>query len=344
MRNRIYHLKAILLATFLLFFSLIATPLFAKVLYGEGKAYIFGNHKSKAKKQALSTAKRDVLLQDLKSIIGAKKVKDNFSLLQKIIFSNPDYYLLKVKILQSSTKNGSYLLKLKAETDRNRIKPELLRNQIIFTEEDKKKIFLLYLPKNNASYDITNQKTKSFLTAISKQESIFSLKHNLNLNTKLLNSDISTIKKRLKTLGFDGVVIVDLYPLPDLEEGFVFQQSSINSSIVLSELDVKDIASNEVSFPIYTNSKKDSADYKKILDFSLMQLADILSSYVEDLLGDYYTIRDPKRFTLEFHKFNLLELRKIEIHNSLKNPARLLRIASFLPNFRQRKKDFLLLL
>ena len=75
MRNRIYHLKAILLATFLLFFSLIATPLFAKVLYGEGKAYIFGNHKSKAKKQALSTAKRDVLLQDLKSIIGAKKVK-----------------------------------------------------------------------------------------------------------------------------------------------------------------------------------------------------------------------------------------------------------------------------
>ena len=177
MRNRIYHLKAILLATFLLFFSLIATPLFAKVLYGEGKAYIFGNHKSKAKKQALSTAKRDVLLQDLKSIIGAKKVKDNFSLLQKIIFSNPDYYLLKVKILQSSTKNGSYLLKLKAETDRNRIKPELLRNQIIFTEEDKKKIFLLYLPKNNASYDITNQKTKSFLTAISKQESIFSLKH-----------------------------------------------------------------------------------------------------------------------------------------------------------------------
>ena len=37
---------------------LIATPLFAKVLYGEGKAYIFGNHKSKAKKQALSNRKK----------------------------------------------------------------------------------------------------------------------------------------------------------------------------------------------------------------------------------------------------------------------------------------------
>ena len=199
MRNRIYHLKAILLATFLLFFSLIATPLFAKVLYGEGKAYIFGNHKSKAKKQALSTAKRDVLLQDLKSIIGAKKVKDNFSLLQKIIFSNPDYYLLKVKILQSSTKNGSYLLKLKAETDRNRIKPELLRNQIIFTEEDKKKIFLLYLPKNNASYDITqNLVFQSFFNrGYIKEFSSFVFKFRLCFKEKILSCLLIAVKKDL---------------------------------------------------------------------------------------------------------------------------------------------------
>ena len=116
MRNRIYHFKAILLATFLLYSSLIATPLFAKVLYGEGKAYIFGTHKSKAKKQALSNAKRDVLLQDLENVIGAKKIKENFSLLQKIIFSNADYYLLKVKVLQSSTKNGSYFFQTTSRT------------------------------------------------------------------------------------------------------------------------------------------------------------------------------------------------------------------------------------
>ena len=108
------------------------------------------------------------------------------------------------------------------------------------------------------------------------------------------------------------MVIVDLYPLPALEEEFVFRKYSINSSIVLSELGIGNIASNKISFPIYTNSKKNSADYKKILYFSMGQLADILSSYIDNFLGDYYTIREPKRFTLKFYNFNLLELRKIE--------------------------------
>ena len=96
MKNRIY---AILLAIFLLYFSLITTTLSAKILYGDGKAYIFDAQKDKAKKQALVNAKRDVLLQDLNSMIGEKKVIENFSLLQKIILSNANYYLSGVKIL-----------------------------------------------------------------------------------------------------------------------------------------------------------------------------------------------------------------------------------------------------
>ena len=251
-------------------------------------------------------------MQDLENVIGAKKIKENFSLLQKIIFSNADYYLLKVKVLQSSTKNGSYFFKLQAEPNSSRIKSVLLRNKIIFSKENKKKIFLLYFPKNNASYSINNPKTKAFLSAIRNQETIFSLKYSLNLNTRLLNSNLPEIKKKLKILGFDAVVIVDLYPLPALEEEFVFRKYSINSSIVLSELGIGNIASNKISFPIYTNSKKNSADYKKILYFSMGQLADILSSYIDNFLGDYYTIREPKRFTLKFYNFNLLELRKIE--------------------------------
>ena len=45
---------------------------------GKVKPIFFGTHKSKAKKQALSNAKRDVLLQDLENVIGAKKIKENF--------------------------------------------------------------------------------------------------------------------------------------------------------------------------------------------------------------------------------------------------------------------------
>ena len=47
---------------------------------------------------------------------------------------------------------------------------------------------------------------------------------------------------------------------------------------MLNEIDVKNIDKNKISFPIYTNSKKNSENYKEILDISIEQLADILSS------------------------------------------------------------------
>ncbi len=312
MRNRIYRFKVILLAAFFLYSSLIAPALWAKILYGEGEAYIFKSQEKKAKKQALANAKRDILLQDLNSILGEKRVRENFSLLQKVILINTNHYLIKIKVLQSSIKEGSYFLNIQAEPNRSRIKSALLENKIIFPEEKKQKFFLLYLPKNPASYYINNQNTKTLFATIRNQGTTFSLIYDFNLNAKLLNSDISKIKKKLKLLGFDGVAIIDLYSLPVLEEGFFFQQYNITSSIVLNELNIKNIDTNKISFPIYTNSKKNSADYKKVLDFSIEQLADILSSYMDDYLGNYYAIEKPKRFTLEFQNFSLLELRKIE--------------------------------
>ena len=81
---------------------------------------------------------------------------------------------------------------------------------------------------------------------------------------------------------------------------------------MLNEIDVKNIDKNKISFPIYTNSKKNSENYKEILDISIEQLADILSSYINDSLEDYYTIQEPKRFILEFKNFNLLEVKNIE--------------------------------
>ena len=293
-------------------FSFLTTPLFAKILYGEGKAYIFKSQEKKAKKQALANAKRDILLQYLNSTLGKKKVGENFSLLQETILDQTDYYLTRIKVSQSSIKEGSYFLKLQAEPNRSQLKSSLLKNKIIFPEVKKHKFFLFYLPKNTSSYSINNRKTRNFFAAIRNQGTVFSLNYDLNLNTKLLNSDLSSIKKRLKTLGFDGIVIIDLYSSPVLEEGFTFQQYNITSSIMLNELGIKNIDSNKISFPIYTNNKKNSTDYKKVLDFSIAQLADILSSYVDDYLGSYYVVEEPKRYTLEFHNFTILELRKIE--------------------------------
>ena len=311
MRNSIYH-KAILLAIFFIYSSFLTTPLFAKILYGEGKAYIFKSQEKKAKKQAFANAKRDILLQDLNSILGEKKVRENFSLLQEIILTDTNYYLTKIQILESSIKEGSYFLNLQAEPNRSKIKNSLLKNKIFFPEEKKHQFFLLYVPKNSASYNINNQKTRNFFAAIRNQGTIFSLNYDLNLNTKLLNSDISTIKKRLKTLGFDGIVIIDLYSLSVLEDNFFLKQYNITSSVVLNEIGMKNIDTNKISFPIYTNNEKNSTNYKKVLDFSIEQLADILSSYIDDYLGNYYAIEKSKRFTLEFQNFTLLELRKIE--------------------------------
>ena len=253
-----------------------------------------------------------MLLQDLNSMIGEKKVIENFSLLQKIILSNANYYLSGVKILQSSIKRGSCFLSLQAEPNRDRIRNVLLKNKIIFPREKKKKFFLLYFPKNSASYSLDSQKTRNLFTAIRNQETIFSLNYDFNLNAKLLNSNIFNIKKKLRKLGFDGVVIIDLYSLPVLDEEFAFRQYNITSNIVLNEIDVKNIDKNKISFPIYTNSKKNSENYKEILDISIEQLADILSSYINDSLEDYYTIQEPKRFILEFKNFNLLEVKNIE--------------------------------
>ena len=181
-----------------------------------------------------------------------------------------------------------------------------------FPIERKKKNFFYFIFKNSASYSLDSQKTRNLFTAIRNQETIFSLNYDFNLNAKLLNSNIFNIKKKLRKLGFDGVVIIDLYSLPVLDEEFAFRQYNITSNIVLNEIDVKNIDKNKISFPIYTNSKKNSENYKEILDISIEQLADILSSYINDSLEDYYTIQEPKRFILEFKNFNLLEVKNIE--------------------------------
>ena len=97
-----------------------------------------------------------------------------------------------------------------------------------------------------------------------------------------------------------------------LEDNFFLKQYNITSSVVLNEIGMKNIDTNKISFPIYTNNEKNSTNYKKVLDFSIEQLADILSSYIDDYLGNYYAIEKSKRFTLEFQNFTLLELRKIE--------------------------------
>ena len=308
MKNRICCFIAILLA------FLACSTLLAQTFQGQGSAFIFGDNINLARKQAFYNAKRDIINQQINQFLSQASNNKEKVALEKYIFSKADVYLKQVNILEATIRNQEYILKIQALVNDQILRADLLENGILNITKEPEKVFIFYYPQNDNSFTNSSQVAQIFLNTIKEIKKEFNWVYSDAQNNNLIDLDFPTITEILKDNDYNSLIVVDLYPLNETEEDFVFQKYGIGLNASIYELGINEINQNIIQLPFYSNAKKETLGQKEYFNFYAKYLAQLFSNYANNYLSNYYKTDKSIKYTLELDNFNKQEL---ELMNAL---------------------------
>ena len=133
--------KSLLL--FLVLFSFIIPPVFAAV-EGKGRAEIFNNNESSARKQALKNALRNAVEKGVGLLLDAKTEVKNWQVIKDEVYSTARGYVTKYKTVKDERVGNVWFVEIEAEVASAKLKDKLGNLRILHKKMGNKRLMVIY--------------------------------------------------------------------------------------------------------------------------------------------------------------------------------------------------------
>ncbi len=135
-------MKKLLLLS-LCFFSFFA-PSISFAVEGKGRAEIFNNNESSARKQAINNALRDAVEKGVGLLLDAKTEVENWQVIKDEVYSSATGFVTKYKTVRDERVGNVWFAEIEAEVAQGKLKDKLGNLRILHKKMGNKRLMVIY--------------------------------------------------------------------------------------------------------------------------------------------------------------------------------------------------------
>ncbi len=148
----------------LLFFS---GSLFAEVA-ASGRAEIFNDNETSARKQALQNALRDAVEKGVGLLLDAKTQTENWQVIRDEVYSTAQGYITGYKTTRDERVGKVWFIEIQAKVAQGKIKDKFGQLRILHKKMGNKRFMVIYRPEQNQSQEVDSPPTQAALRGLQR--------------------------------------------------------------------------------------------------------------------------------------------------------------------------------